>query len=80
MVACFVGRAAPPRELRVDAREVERVFEVPIALLLDEGRWRYEDRTSPLGTFKRVPFFEWEGPTVWGLTGMFVRDLVAVVG
>jgi 8-oxo-dGTP pyrophosphatase MutT (NUDIX family) len=75
-VACFAGRVAAPPAFRPDAREVERVFEIPVPLLLDDGRWRYEDRTSPLGTFKRVPFFEWDGPAVWGLTGMFVRDLV----
>lgn len=75
-VACFVGRAPPPGPFRPDPREVTRVFEVPLELLLDESRWRYEDRTTPLGTFRRVPFFEWEGPVLWGLTGMFVRDLL----
>jgi 8-oxo-dGTP pyrophosphatase MutT (NUDIX family) len=75
-VACLVARVAPPAAFRPDPREVERVFEVPLALLLDESRWRYEDRTTPLGTFRRVPFFEGDGPVLWGLTGMFVRDLV----
>jgi hypothetical protein len=29
-----------------------------------------------MGTFRRVPFFDWDGQTLWGLTGMFVRDLL----
>jgi 8-oxo-dGTP pyrophosphatase MutT (NUDIX family) len=80
LVAAFVGRIPPPAGLRVDAREVERVLVVPVRRLLDEDRWRYEDRRSPLGVFRKVPFFDWQGPTIWGLTGMFVRDLVAVAG
>ena len=78
-VAAFVGRIPEPRDLRVDDLEVEQVLEVPLRLLLDEHRWRYEDRTGPRGTFHHVPFFEWEGPAVWGLTGMFVRDLIEAV-
>jgi 8-oxo-dGTP pyrophosphatase MutT (NUDIX family) len=78
MVACFVARVPDPAGLPFDAREVERVFDVPLALLREESRWRYEDRVHPAGTFRQVPFFEWDGPTVWGLTGMFVRDLVAM--
>lgn len=76
MVACFVGRVPDPRGLPFDAREVDGVFDIPVADLRDAARWRYEDRTHPTGTFRQVPFYEWEGPTVWGLTGMFVRDLV----
>jgi 8-oxo-dGTP pyrophosphatase MutT (NUDIX family) len=79
LVAAFVGRAAPPAAFRPDPREVTRVFEVPLALLRDESRWRYEDRTTPLGTFRRVPFFDGEGPLLWGLTGMFVRDLLGAL-
>jgi 8-oxo-dGTP pyrophosphatase MutT (NUDIX family) len=80
LVAAFVGRIPAPAGLRVDVREVERLLVVPVRRLLDEDRWRYEDRRSSLGVFRRVPFFDWHGPTIWGLTGMFVRDLVAVAG
>ncbi len=75
MVACFVGRIPDPRGLPFDAREVERVFDIPLADLRDPARWRYEDRVHATGTFRQVPFYEWEGPTLWGLTGMFVQDL-----
>jgi len=80
LVAAFVGRIAPPATFRPDPREVKRVFEVPFALLREESRWRYEDRTTPMGRFPRVPFFEGEGPRLWGLTAMFVRDLLEAGG
>ena len=76
MVAAFAGRVEGPLDLRPDPREVASVLEVPFRLLLEEERWRYEDRSSPRGTFRNVPFFTWDGPTVWGLTALFVRDLV----
>ena len=76
MVAAFVGRIPPPRDLRPDPREVESVLEIPLELLLDEGRWRTEDRRSPQGLFRDVPFFDWDGPVLWGLTGTFVWDLL----
>ena len=79
LVACFVGRAEPPASFRPDPREVAEVFEIPLALLGEESRWRYEDRTSRFGTFRRVPFFEGEGPLLWGLTGLFVRDLLGAI-
>jgi 8-oxo-dGTP pyrophosphatase MutT (NUDIX family) len=79
-VACLVGRIPEPRDLRPDAREVERLLEIPLDLLRDDSRWRYEDRTTPMGTFRRVPYFDGEGPVLWGLTGMFVRDLVEAAG
>jgi 8-oxo-dGTP pyrophosphatase MutT (NUDIX family) len=80
LVACFVGRVPAPRDLRPDPREVARVLEIPLAHLRDEGRWRYEERTTPMGVFRQVPRFTWEGPDVWGLTGVFVRDLLDVLG
>jgi len=76
MVAAFVGRIPAPASVAFDRREVEQVLEIPLALLLDESRWRYEDRTGPKGSFRNVPFFDWDGPVLWGLTGMFVRDLL----
>lgn len=76
MVAAFAGRIPEPRDLRPDAREVERVLEVPVRLLLEESRWRFEDRTTARGTFRGIPHFDWDGPAIWGLTGLFVRDLL----
>lgn len=76
MVAAFVGVIPEPRDLVPDEREVDRLFSIPLAALMEEHRWRAEDRTSRFGTFRAVPFFDWDGEVLWGLTGMFVRDLL----
>jgi 8-oxo-dGTP pyrophosphatase MutT (NUDIX family) len=76
-VAAFVARIPPPAAPRPDPREVARLLEVPVAALLEEARWRREARPIPGGGARVVPFFDWEGEVLWGLTGLFVRDLVA---
>jgi len=76
LVAAFPARVPEPRDLRHDAREVERILEFPVPLLREEARWRVEDRVSARGTFRDVPFFDWDGPVLWGLTALFVRDLL----
>ncbi|MHC4924762.1 MAG: NUDIX hydrolase [Planctomycetota bacterium] len=76
LVAVFVGRIPEPVRLTPDPSEVDLLLEIPLDALLEEERWRMEDRTGPMGTFRRVPFFDWDGQTLWGLTGMFVRDLL----
>ncbi len=75
-VAAFVGRIPGPEGLVADASEVDRLFDIPFAALLDRSRWRTEDRRTPMGLFRDVPYLEWDGETLWGLTGMFVRDLL----
>lgn len=68
-----VGFLAPPFALRLDAREVEEVFEVPLSFLLDpENRERrsreFEGRTVWYYAF------EYRGRTIWGATaGMLVN-------
>jgi 8-oxo-dGTP pyrophosphatase MutT (NUDIX family) len=75
-VAAFVARADPSATPRPDPREVARVIEVPVAALLDEALWRSEARPVPGGGTRVLPFFDWDGEVLWGLTGLFVRDLV----
>ncbi len=76
-VAAFVGRIPPPRDLRPDPREVAAVFEVPLAALRDPALWREEPLRTPSGRLEpSVPFFDWEGHVVWGLTGRLVLDLL----
>ena len=66
-VTPVVGLVMPPLELVPDAREVEEVFEVPLAFLLDPANHRRESRT--LGD--RVASYyviEHNGRVIWGAT------------
>ena len=71
-VTPVVGWAEPPLEYRPDPHEVEDVFEVPLAFLLDAANHRYESafHRGRLRKYWAMPFGE---RYIWGATaGMLV--------
>ncbi|HZJ26681.1 MAG TPA: CoA pyrophosphatase [Acidimicrobiia bacterium] len=78
----FVGVIDQPPRLRRDPREVDRVFDVALAELLDPAHYREERWTVPSGGGLPshelvVSFFELEGETVWGATARILRGLLS---
>ena len=72
-VTPVVGIVTPPLELVPDAREVEEVFEVPLAFLLDPANHRRESREfgGRLATYYVIEHGE---RVIWGATaGMLVN-------
>jgi 8-oxo-dGTP pyrophosphatase MutT (NUDIX family) len=68
-----VGIITPPFELRPDAGEVEEIFEVPLAFLLDPANHQRQSREwqGELRWFFAMPY---EGHYIWGATaGMLVN-------
>jgi len=66
-VTPIVGWAEPPLEYRPDPHEVEAVFEVPLAFLLDPSNHRYESAffRGALRKYWAVPYGE---RFIWGAT------------
>ena len=72
-VTPVIGLVQPPLELTPDPREVEEIFEVPLAFLLDE---RNQQRRTREFQGQAVGFyvFEYQNRTIWGATaGMLVN-------
>jgi len=72
-VTPVVGLLTPPLELAPDPREVDEVFEVPLAFLLDP---RNQQRRSREFQGRTLGFyvFEYGNRTIWGATaGMLVN-------
>ena len=72
-VTPVIGLVQPPLELTPDPREVEEIFEVPLAFLLDE---RNQQRRTREFHGQTVGFyvFEYQNRTIWGATaGMLVN-------
>jgi 8-oxo-dGTP pyrophosphatase MutT (NUDIX family) len=72
-VTPVVGVVTPPLELAPDPREVEAVFEVPLAFLLDE---RNRQRRTRQFQGQQVGYyvFEYQERVIWGATaGMLVN-------
>lgn len=76
LVAPIVARVEPPPGWTRLEREVAEVFELPLGPMLDAARWSFRPSTHPLARFPLVPYLDLEGRTVWGLTGILVRDFV----
>lgn len=72
-VTPVIGVVAPPLELAPDPREVESVFEVPLAFLLEERN--RERRTREFqGLQVGYYVYEYQGHVIWGATaGMLVN-------
>ena len=79
LVAPFVARLDRPRACAPDPREVAEVFEVPLPALLQAERWRFRPVDHAVARFREVPYFDYDGRTVWGLTGIIARDFVRAV-
>jgi 8-oxo-dGTP pyrophosphatase MutT (NUDIX family) len=72
-VTPVVGLLEPPVELAPDPREVEEVFEVPLAFLLDPANHRRETRVLQ-GRSVAYYVMRYEKRTIWGATaGMLVN-------
>ena len=72
-VTPVIGAVAPPLELAPDPREVESVFEVPLAFLMEERN--RERRTREFqGLQVGYYVYEYQGHVIWGATaGMLVN-------
>ncbi|MCO5165718.1 MAG: CoA pyrophosphatase [Planctomycetes bacterium] len=71
-----VGRVTQDVPLVLDPAEVAHAFTAPLAGLagrLEVRPFEHAGRTW------QVPFFEWEGETIWGATGRVVVDLLRVL-
>jgi 8-oxo-dGTP pyrophosphatase MutT (NUDIX family) len=68
-----VGAVAPPLTLRPDANEVDAIFEVPLAFLLDTANHQRHSREWQ-GELRWFYAMDYGGHTIWGATaGMLVN-------
>ncbi len=73
----FVARLAGSAAFTLDDFEMEEVFEVPLAVFLDFGRYRCAETTF-LGKEYRVWFLDHGPHVIWGATARILRELAEV--
>jgi 8-oxo-dGTP pyrophosphatase MutT (NUDIX family) len=78
LVAPFVGVLSVPPALVPDPREVERVFDVPLSVLMADGVHRIEHWGTGVLT-RDVHIFELEDETVWGLTARILSRFLTLI-
>ena len=70
-VVPFVARLRAPEAIfNHDPGELVGILEVPLERLLDRGAWA-AGRQEWMGEL-----FQWQGSTIWGLTGRILADLL----
>lgn len=67
-VQSFVGLIPFPRALKLNAREVARVFAYPVQRLADLRRWRCGPHAWGGRRLSRVYFCHFPGALIWGAT------------
>lgn len=74
IITPVIGVIAPPLELRRDANEVEEIFEVPLAFLMDPANHQRQSREwqGKLRWFYAMPYGE---HYIWGATAGMVVNL-----
>lgn len=73
-VTPYVGLIEPDFDLRPDANEVEQVFEVPLAYLVDRNN-HIAEPVKRNGVSYSIYFIPWQDTFIWGATAAFVRIL-----
>ncbi len=77
-VCPVVGVLTADIKLTPDPREVARVFNVPLDLLLERERWREQQHTWRGSSF-RIWHFPFDGEDIWGATAAMLRGFVELL-
>lgn len=78
VITPFVGLIREPPAWRPDGEEIEKVIEVPLAALLEDGNFRVE-MWEGAGGRRPVYFFDYQGETIWGATARILRHYLDLV-
>jgi 8-oxo-dGTP pyrophosphatase MutT (NUDIX family) len=78
LITPFVGATAERPRLTPNPAEVERLLEVPLAHLFEEGNFSSHQREHQ-GEPYTAPHFVWQSYRIWGATCMILGELVTVL-
>lgn len=78
-VTPWVGRIPPDLIYTPSPVEVARVFDLPLAALVDPSRTKFRFEVMERNGFPiDVPFFETDGEVIWGATGRVLLQLLDI--
>ncbi|WP_445157027.1 CoA pyrophosphatase [Halomonas sp. E14] len=76
LVTPYVGLIPPDLPLAPDPTELDAIFEVPLALFLEDRR-HHTDVIPVNGRAHYVPSYHTQGQVIWGLSAMMLVELLA---
>ena len=78
IVSPFAAFASPPYHFQADHKEVERIVEVPIPALLEEGSLHEESEVidgKPIAAF----FYHYQDVVIWGVTAQILNQFLEIL-
>lgn len=79
LVHPFLAMAKEPLRFRLDEREVEYVWQVPVKELLLESSVSVSDFKTSYGIIKNYPCYRFGNHIVWGATAMITAEIRAIL-
>lgn len=76
-VTPWVGLIPPQLPLHPNPEEIARVFNVPIRYFLEQGAPKLQ-RLSVEGQIWELPYWDYQGEHIWGLTAYIICELLTV--
>lgn len=76
-VTPWVGLIPPRLPLQPNPAEISRAFKVPIRFFIEQGAPKLE-RLSVGGEVWELPYWDFEGEHIWGLTAYIICELLTV--
>ncbi len=74
-ISPFVGMIPYPYPFKINCHEIKEIIEVPLAVFLDENKFREELRERN-GEPLQVYFYQHEDHTIWGATARILKQLL----
>jgi 8-oxo-dGTP pyrophosphatase MutT (NUDIX family) len=80
IITPFVGFLKHPPDVpfKINKYELEKVIEVPLSALLDEGNF-HEELHEYFGQMVPVYFYNYNGQVIWGATAMILKQFLSLL-
>ncbi len=80
MVSPVIARIPWPFELRIEEREVSRVFTIPLGWLAERKNWHEIPMLFPTGRRENVIIYKkFDGELLWGVTAMIMVNFLQCI-
>lgn len=80
MVYPFVGFTTSEPEFNAQPAEVAQIIELPLEILTNSKHKKTKDITASNNLIlKNMPYYDYEGHTIWGVTGMILKELEEII-
>lgn len=79
LVTPYLGVVREKPEYRVNAQEVQAIYEIPVRELLMSSAVKEGVFNTSSGQQVTAPFYEWKSVRIWGATAMMISEVIELI-